>query len=202
MSGVSAWLEGRLLEQASCQACSLSQSRHQVVIGRGSMHAPVMFLGEAPGRQEDATGRGFQGSAGKLFDDILVRLRLSRDDIWLANVVRCRPTIEGRRNRPPSAEEIAVCRHWLDEEILHIRPQVIVTLGRVAFETVTAMKWDRALRGRPVAISGAMVFPLYHPAYLIYRRDLRPLYDQDLQQLDALLTDQKVTRRSKKSTMA
>lgn len=168
--------------EATCERCGLAQSRTQVVMGRGPARADVMFVGEAPGREEDRLGRGFQGAAGRRFDTILETAGLSREEIWLANAVRCRPSIEGKRNRPPHAEEIAACRHWLVNDIERVQPRVVVTLGRVAFESVTGLPWDQDQRARliPVPALNVEAFALYHPAYLIYRRDLWETYRADL----------------------
>ncbi len=177
------------MTEAQCTRCGLHATRTQVVVGRGRSDAAVMFLGEAPGRQEDKLGEGFQGAAGRVFDDILAYIGLGRQDIWLANAVRCRPSIEGRRNRPPTAEEIAACRHWLTLDLGRVRPTVVVTLGRIAFESVTGVSWSNARRAQPAPLPGqpGVAFGLYHPAYLIYRRDLKETYRQDLDRLRALL---------------
>ena len=176
--------------ESACTRCSLAQTRAQVVVGRGSGEAAVMFVGEAPGRQEDQSGLGFQGAAGQRFNDMLAFLGLSRDDIWLANAVRCRPSVEGRRNRAPKPIEIQACRHWLVQDIGKIKPSVIVTLGRVAFEALTGRDWDASVHATPLAVPefGVQAFALYHPAYLIYRRELYPLYRHDLAALRTLLT--------------
>ncbi|NMP24198.1 uracil-DNA glycosylase [Sulfobacillus harzensis] len=175
--------------EADCTRCALHASRTHVVVGRGAPDAKVMFLGEAPGRQEDKLGLGFQGAAGRMFDAILGYSGLSREKIWLANAVRCRPSIEGRRNRAPTAEEISACRHWLERDLSQVRPEVVVTLGRIAYESVTGLSWDAQRRAQPVPLAdgSGVAFPLYHPAYLIYRRDLMTVYRQDVEALRALL---------------
>lgn len=172
-------------DESACTRCELSVTRTQVVIGRGSTHAEVMFLGEAPGRNEDLQGRGFIGVAGQRFDRILAFLGLQRDDIWLCNAVRCRPSIAGKRNRPPKPLEIAACRHWLKSDLDRVRPRLVVTLGRVAFESVTGLDWraERRATLHEVQEFKIPVFALYHPAYLIYRRDLVDTYRQDLEAL-------------------
>lgn len=177
-------------QEDGCDRCQLALTRTNVVVGRGSSRADVMFLGEAPGQQEDRRGLGFQGAAGRKFADILSFVGLEREEIWLANAVRCRPSVNGRRNRPPTREEIQSCRHWLVLDIGRIRPLLIVTMGRVAFETVTGVAWqaDRRAQASFVEEFHLMVYALYHPAYLIYRRDLASLYREDLMRLRALLT--------------
>ncbi len=176
-------------DEAHCQRCGLWRTRTQVVVGRGSETARVMFLAEAPGREEDKTGLGFQGAAGQRFNDMLAFLGLDREQIWLANAVRCRPTVDGKRNRAPRPEEIQACRHWLVRDIARVQPRFIVTLGRIAFEAVTRETWDPARRAIPLYVNefSLEVFAVYHPAYLIYRRDLLETYRQDLRKLRGVL---------------
>ena len=181
-------------DEAHCRRCGLWQTRTQVVVGRGSRAAQVMFLAEAPGREEDRSGLGFQGAAGTRFNEMLAFLGLDRDHIWLANAVRCRPTVDGKRNRAPRPEEIHACRHWLVRDIHQIRPRFVVTMGRIAFETLTQEAWDPSRRASPLHVDefNLTAFALYHPAYLIYRRDLFPTYRRDLVQLRQLLTQSQV----------
>lgn len=172
------------MDEAQCRACRLHATRTHVVVGRGPRPAQVMVIGEAPGRDEDRSGLGFQGAAGRVFEDILAFLGLRRDEIWLANAVRCRPSIDGKRNRPPRPDEIATCRQWLERDLREVAPKAVVTLGRVAFESVTGRQWDSHQRVEPVPISHTTeVFGLYHPAYLIYRRNLQSAYRDDLWRL-------------------
>ena len=181
-------------DEAHCQRCGLWQTRTQVVVGRGSETAEVMFLAEAPGREEDKTGKGFQGAAGQRFNDMLSFLGLDREHIWLANAVRCRPTVDGKRNRAPRPEEIHACRHWLVRDINRVQPNFVVTLGRIAFETVTHERWDPDRRATPLYVEefNLYVFALYHPAYLIYRRDLLQTYRRDLEKLRELLAESQI----------
>ena len=180
-----------------------------IVLGEGNTdHPPVMLIGEAPGEQESLQGRPFVGKAGKNLDGFLRVLELNREDIYISNVVKIRPTKvsdKGRvSNRPPNKEELALFTPYLMEEILLIKPQMIVTLGNFAL---------KALCG-PKAIIGDMhgaetrvtvkhekqaaefaVFPLYHPASIIYNRSLQEVYDGDLQTLKAVLAERS-TRNS------
>jgi uracil-DNA glycosylase family 4 len=189
VSGVSTGIaQGAEIE---CDRCPLALTRSHVVIGRGSRDAEVMFVGEAPGRQEDRSGLGFQGAAGRRFEEILSFVGLGRDEIWLANAVRCRPSVDGRRNRTPSHDEIQACRDWLTADIRWVAPKLVVTLGRVAFETVTGCAWQAEQRLQPVFVAefNLIACALYHPAYLIYRRDFAPTYRQDLVRLRSVLAD-------------
>lgn len=174
--------------EATCTRCVLHHTRTQVVVGRGHDRASVMFIGEAPGRHEDTSGQGFQGAAGRVFDRMLAYVGLAREDIWLANAVRCRPSVGGQRNRAPRPEEIEACRDWLLRDLERVRPRVVVTLGRVAFESVSGEKWREDRRAVPMPVAtGRTAFPLYHPAYLIYRPHLKPVYGEDLMTLRQLL---------------
>lgn len=172
-----------------------------IVLGEGNTdHPPVMLIGEAPGEQESLQGRPFVGKAGKNLDSFLQVLELNREDIYITNVVKIRPTKvsdKGRTsNRPPNREELALFTPYLMEEILRVQPRMIVTLGNVAL---------KALCG-PKAIIGDMhgqethvtvkhekqeaefaLFPLYHPASIIYNRSLQEVYDGDLQTLKNVL---------------
>ena len=169
-----------------------------MVVGRGAPTARIMFTGEAPGKAEDRTGLGFQGSAGKIFDDVLSYLGLTREEIWLNNAVRCRPTDTGRKNRPPRIEEIEACRPWMQDDVDRVNPQLIVTLGRMAFLALTGETAFATYRGGPYtkgAPGGPLLFPLAHPAYLIYRRSLMPAYREDLDRLAEVLAALDVPRR-------
>lgn len=173
-----------------CTRCGLAALRTQVVVGRGAETAQVMFTGEAPGKAEDRTGMGFQGSAGKIFDDVLSYLGLTRSEIWVNNAVRCRPTDTGRKNRPPRIEEIEACRPWMQDDVTQVKPKIIVALGRMAFLALTGETAFATYRGRLYAQEEPgmpLLFPLAHPAYLIYRRSLMPAYREDLDRLKEVL---------------
>ena len=172
-----------------------------IVLGEGNIdHPPVMLIGEAPGEQESLQGRPFVGKAGKNLDGFLQVLALNREDIYITNVVKIRPTKvsdKGRvSNRPPNREELALFTPYLMEEILLVQPQRIVTLGNFALKALCGPK---AVIGDMHGASAAVtvthekqsasfpVFPLYHPASIIYNRSLQTVYDQDLQTLKSLL---------------
>ncbi|WP_051351324.1 uracil-DNA glycosylase [Sulfobacillus thermosulfidooxidans] len=168
------------LKVTDCRRCRLSRSRTQIVNGSGHVGAAVMFTGEAPGKAEDLMGVGFQGQAGKIFDAMLAYLGLRRDQIWLNNAVRCRP-LQGQKNRTPRPDEIQACRPWLLHDVDQIAPRLIITLGRISYASVTGYDDFATMRGKPVSVPGLpSVFPLFHPAYLIYRREMRPVMCHDL----------------------
>ncbi len=182
------------LEVKDCQRCDLWKTRTQIVNGSGNLRAAVMFTGEAPGKMEDLRGIGFQGQAGKLFDAILSHLGLTRQTIWLNNAVRCRP-LAGRKNRPPRTEEVTACRPWLIQDTENIGPRVMVTMGRIAYESVSGRDDFQAKRGTIVQSSvGPTLFPLFHPAYLIYRRSARLVMCHDLQKLGHYLDEMGIER--------
>lgn len=172
-----------------------------LVFGEGkSDHPDIMLIGEAPGEQESLQGRPFVGKAGKNLDGFLEVVGLHREDIYISNVVKVRPTKvsdKGRvSNRPPNKEELALFTPWLYEEILLVQPRVIVTLGNFALKALAGQKAViGSVHGSPAAVnvshekqSGEFaLFPLYHPASIIYNRALQDVYQEDLQKLKAWL---------------
>ena len=156
-----------ILEAAAkrCVRCRLWETRTQVVFGSGNPSADLMLIGEAPGRDEDLEGYPFVGRAGKLLTDIIVAMKLSREEVYIANVLKSRPP----GNRNPEPDEMEACRPWLDRQIDLVKPKVIVTLGRFAAQGLL----DRAvaissIRGEWQSFrNGIRVMPTYHPAYLL-----------------------------------
>ena len=172
-----------------------------LVFGEGnSDHPPVMLIGEAPGEQESLQGRPFVGKAGKNLDGFLRVLEMNREDIYISNVVKIRPTKvseKGRTsNRPPNKEELALFTPYLYEEILRVQPGMIVTLGNVALKALCGPRVIIGdMHGKVTEVTGRhekqegtfKLFPLYHPASIIYNRSLQEVYDADLQVLKGLL---------------
>jgi len=173
-----------------------------LVFGEGNADAKLVLVGEAPGKQETIQRRPFVGSAGKNLDEFIEIVGLKRDDLYITNVVKFRPfkvdKDTGRiSNRPPTREEIELCRSWLYKEIEIIQPMVVVSLGNVALQALTD-DWNKTigqLHGTPIAIKvgengfAVTLFPLYHPASVIYRKGLRDTYLNDLQALKKYLQD-------------
>ena len=169
-----------------------------IVFGEGAEAPLLMMIGEAPGGDEEKQGRPFVGKAGKNLSAFLEVVGLKREEIYISNVVKLRPTKESPKtgkavNRPPSAEEIAFFLPFLQEEIQTIAPKVLVTLGNVPLKAVTGEK--KAVigdyHGRPVALAdGRILFALYHPAAVIYNRALQAVYDADLLELKAFLQEE------------
>ncbi|MDQ7011550.1 MAG: uracil-DNA glycosylase [Mariprofundaceae bacterium] len=167
-------------EAASCTACALAEGRTQVVFGVGNPHAGLVFIGEAPGRDEDIRGEPFVGRAGKLLDKMLAALELTRDDVYIMNVVKCRPP----GNRDPKPEEVSACRRWFDAQLQAISPKLICLLGRVAAQNV--LETDAplaAMRGRWHAHHGVPVRVTYHPAYLLRSPQQKQRSWNDLREL-------------------
>lgn len=161
-----------------------------LVFGEGPAHPQLMLIGEAPGEQESLQGRPFVGKAGKNLDHFLELAGLRREEIYISNAVKVRPTKTGRSgrvsNRPPTRDEIALFRPWLLREIAEVSPRVIATLGNVPLQAVTGANLTiGAVHGKlfDAGEAGVPLFALYHPASLIYNRALTPIYEEDVRAL-------------------
>ena len=151
-------------EALACTKCGLCETRTQVVFGEGSETAELMFVGEAPGRDEDASGRPFVGRAGQLLTKMIAGMGLAREEVYIANVLKCRPP----DNRDPGADEVEKCRPYLLRQIEHIQPKVICALGRHALRALTDYTGPIGrVRGRPMQFFDRVVIPTFHPAYLL-----------------------------------
>jgi uracil-DNA glycosylase family 4 len=165
VSGPERSLADAAAEAANCTKCRLAQGRTQVVFGVGDPDADLMFIGEAPGFHEDKQGEPFVGAAGQLLTRMLGEIGLSRDEVYIGNVIKCRPP----GNRDPLPEEIEACTPWLVEQVSLIQPRVIVTLGNFATKFVldTTMGITR-LRGQVHDWHGRTVIPTFHPAAILH----------------------------------
>lgn len=164
----------------SCRACSLGDTRHNLVFGVGNEQAEVMLIGEGPGEQEDLKGIPFVGPAGKLLDDMLEMIDLDRSKVYIANIVKCRPP----RNRDPLNVEQEACRPWLDRQIALVDPKIIVCLGRIA--AMSLIKEDFRItreHGRWFDLSSRRIMATYHPSALLRDVDKRPEAFMDLRTL-------------------
>ena len=147
-----------------CQKCALSQRRKNAVPGEGNLGAELMFVGEAPGHDEDIQGRPFVGKAGQILTKIINAMQFKREDVYITNVVKCRPP----DNRNPSREEIEKCQEYLLEQLEMIKPRVIVTLGKVATDFfIRSSLGMTALRGNFYEFGDIQVMPTFHPSYII-----------------------------------
>lgn len=157
-------LDSILDDLGDCQNCGLAASRTKLVYGVGNPNARLVLVGEAPGREEDLKGVPFVGEAGQLLDRILLAMGMQREDVYICNVLKCRPP----SNRDPQPEEVATCEAFLIRQIAAIRPQVIVGLGRFAVHTLLKTKDPISrLRGEWQSYQGIPLMPTYHPAYLL-----------------------------------
>ena len=148
----------------NCTNCSLSQTRANVVVGDGAIGAKIMFIAEAPGQKEDETGLTFQGKSGDLFNKMLNAMKLTRDDVFITNVVRCRPP----QNRTPAPQEISACRGYLLSQIALVNPQLIITFGATSARSMldTQISLGR-LRGQIHDWNSIPLIVTYHPSYLL-----------------------------------
>jgi DNA polymerase len=171
----------------NCKKCPLSQSRTHAVPGEGDLNAELMFIGEAPGRDEDLQGRPFVGRAGQLLTKIIQAMTFQRDEVYITNIIKCRPP----GNRNPQGNEIASCKDYLLAQIDLISPKVIVTLGKVAADFfIRSSLGMTALRGDFYDFEDIKVMPTFHPSYLIRNegnRNLKKMVWEDMKKVMAFL---------------
>ena len=163
---------------AGCQLCPLAKTRQNIVFGDGNPRAKVVFVGEAPGADEDEQGLPFVGRAGQLLTKIIEAMGLSRKDVYICNILKCRPP----QNRNPLPEEISACEPYLKRQLKSISPQIICALGTFAAKTL--LKTDvpiSALRGRFHSYEGIKLMPTYHPAYLLRNPGAKKIVWEDVQ---------------------
>ena len=180
-------LDWQSLQQlvSQCQLCELHATRTQTVLGTGNQHADLLIIGEAPGAEEDSLGEPFVGQAGKLLDAMLHAIQLDRQQVYITNVLKCRPP----QNRDPHTSEIICCDSYLQRQIALIQPKVILAVGRVAAHhlllTQTALG---SLRGRKYSYNGIPLLVTYHPAYLLRMPAEKGKAWQDLLQVKKILS--------------
>jgi len=167
----------------NCVDCPLSGGRTNAVPGEGNPRADVMFIGEGPGFQEDRQGRPFVGRAGKLLDWLLASIGTNREDVFIANMVKCRPP----ENRDPAPPELAACTKYLDRQIELVDPKLIVTLGRFAFGRYFPGEGITKARGKLRKKDGRKIFPVLHPAAVLRRDELRPTMIEDFKAISEIL---------------
>lgn len=163
-----------------CQNCNLYKTATNKVFGERNPHAEIMFVGEAPGAQEDKTGRPFVGAAGKLLDALLAQINLTRDDVYITNIVKCRPP----NNRNPLPEEINACIGYLKKQIELINPEIIVTLGNVPARVLIKPNFFITKeRGKIFGVDGRIIYPTFHPAAILRNPRRRILIEEDFKQI-------------------
>lgn len=171
-------------EVSQCRKCELCGGRTNAVFGDGSPDARVLIVGEAPGKNEDLQGKPFVGAAGKYLDELLGIAGLAREDVFIANVLKCRPP----GNRDPRPEEIQACADYLRNQTRAIDPEYIVTLGNFATKFILRTETGiTRLRGRLQRAGRFKVFPVFHPAAAIYDQSKRPVLEDDFAKLGELL---------------
>jgi uracil-DNA glycosylase len=177
-------LEQIRADLGDCQRCVLARTRTKIVFGQGSPTARLMFVGEAPGGDEDEQGLAFVGKAGQLLTKIIEAINLKRDDVFIANVLKCRPP----GNRNPETDEILSCQPFLERQIASIRPEVIVGLGKFAGQwLLKTMQPITRLRGTLGTYQGIKVMPTYHPAYLLRNPEAKKDVWEDMKVVRDLL---------------
>jgi len=171
-----------------CQRCKLAKlGRTQVVFGVGNPHATIMFVGEAPGFYEDQKGEPFVGAAGKLLNDLLQSAGLSRDEIYIANVIKCRPP----NNRDPEMDEVDTCKPFLMQQIQMIRPKLVCTLGNWATQTLLERKVGiTKVKAQAFYMKDFVIFPLLHPAAALHQGGLLDPLKEDFKKLKEFLDRQ------------
>ncbi len=174
-------------EITRCQKCDIAKYRTRVVPGEGAEDADIMFIGEAPGWHEDQQGRPFVGPAGQFLNELLSLINLKREQVYIANVIKCRP----QGNRDPLPQEILNCRGWLEQQIELIRPRMIVTLGRYSMALFFPGKSISKIHGTAEKRDGIIYYAMYHPAAALHQQSLRETIKADMLKIPELLAREK-----------
>ena len=168
-----------------CTDCPLSNSRTNAVPGEGPANAQIMFIGEGPGYHEDRQGRPFVGPAGKFLDELLATLGVSREEVFIANMVKCRTP----NNRDPLPAEIATCSKYLDRQLELIKPDLVVTLGRFSLAKFSPKESITRARGKARKVGSLTVYPVMHPAAALHRQELRKVIEDDFKAIPGVLKE-------------
>jgi uracil-DNA glycosylase family 4 len=166
-----------------CHACALATGRTRAVPGEGPVDAEILLIGEGPGYYEDQQGRPFVGAAGQFLETLLASIGLKRTDVFIANVVKCRPP----GNRDPLPEELAACSHWMTEQIDILQPKVVVTLGRYSLARFLPGQPIGKIHGQEKKVGSQWVMPMYHPAAALHQGSLRKTIEDDFKKIPAVL---------------
>lgn len=176
-------LERVAAEVAACTLCKLHRSRKLAVPGEGPPEAEIMFVGEGPGFHENEQGRPFVGAAGRFLEELLAIIGLTREKVFICNVVKCRPP----GNRDPLPEEMDACAPYLDRQIRAINPKVIVPLGRYSMARFLPNARISAVHGQARAVNGRLIVPMYHPAAALHQPSLRRIVEEDFARLPDIM---------------
>jgi uracil-DNA glycosylase family 4 len=178
---------------ALCQKCEIAKSRTKVVPGEGAEDADIMFIGEAPGWHEDQQGRPFVGPAGQFLDKLLASINLNRQQVYIANVIKCRPT----NNRDPLPTEMQNCRPWLNRQIEIIKPKMIVTLGRYSMAMYFPGKSISKIHGTAQKHDDVIYYAMYHPAAALHQQSLKQAIEADMLKIPEILAKATSVRETK-----
>jgi len=171
-------------EIRECQKCILAQGRTNAVPGEGPENATILFIGEGPGFHEDRLGQPFVGAAGNYLNELLAKIGLQRDDVYITNVVKCRPP----GNRDPQPEEIEACRPYLDRQIELLRPRLVVTLGRFSMQRYFPSASISRIHGQPKRVGRVIYYPMFHPAAALHQPRWRQIVEEDMLKIPDLLS--------------
>lgn len=166
-----------------CQDCELAKHRTRAVPGEGPENSKLFFIGEAPGWHEDQQGRPFVGPAGKFLEELLALIGLRREQVYIANIIKCRPP----NNRDPLPGEIQACNKWLDRQIEIVRPLMIVTLGRYSMAKFFPNQSISQIHGKAKRQGNTIYYPMYHPAAALHQGSLRKLIEMDMLKIPQIL---------------
>lgn len=180
-------------EIALCRECEIAKYRTKVVPGEGPGDAEIMFIGEAPGWHEDQQGRPFVGPAGLYLDELLASINLKREQVYIANIIKCRP----QGNRDPLPAEILNCRKWLDRQIEVICPKIIVTLGRYSMAMFFPGKSISKIHGTAQKQDNVIYYAMYHPAAALHQQSLRQTIEADMLKIPSLLVQTEAVPEAK-----
>jgi uracil-DNA glycosylase family 4 len=179
-------------EVSVCRKCALYHSRKKAVPGEGPAEAEIMFIGEGPGFHENEQGRPFVGAAGQFLDELLAGAGLKRADVWIGNVVKCRPP----GNRDPLPEELAACDQYLERQITAINPKIIITLGRYSMGKYMPGAKISSVHGQMRRIGDRFVIAMFHPAAALHQAALKPVLLMDFSQLPKLLEQARAAQKN------
>jgi uracil-DNA glycosylase family 4 len=179
-----------------CFKCEIARARCKVVPGEGAENAEIMFIGEAPGWHEDQQGRPFVGQAGQYLEKLLASVNLKRQQVYIANVIKCRPP----DNRDPLPTEIQNCRQWLDNQIEIIKPKMIVTLGRYSMARYFPGKSISKIHGMAVKRDSVIYYAMYHPAAALHQQSLKQAIETDMLKIPKLLAETRNIQEDKPAT--
>ena len=175
-----------------CHRCEIAKFRTNAVPGEGPEDAEIMFIGEAPGFNEDQQGRPFVGQAGMYLENLLGLIGLTRQQVYITNVIKTRPP----NNREPLPGEVQNCRPWLDKQLEIIRPKIIVTLGRYSLTSFIPDKSISKAHGTAMKKDGVIIYAMYHPAAALHQGNLRKDIEADIRKIPALLAETRATSRA------